>query len=66
MITINEGDTAFGNQPIEAFAMLEKVPANRKVLQRFTGAQGAVLHDQPNGPQVAQECIFDWLDDQLH
>ncbi|MEI6621878.1 MAG: alpha/beta hydrolase [Actinomycetes bacterium] len=65
MITINEGDTFFGNQPVEAFAMLDKVPAGRKVLQKFTGAQGAALHDQPSGPQVAQEFIFDWLDDQL-
>ena len=65
MITMNEGDQFFGDQPAEAFAMLDKVPANRKVLQRFTGAQGAALHDQPSGPQVAQEYIFDWLDDQL-
>jgi hypothetical protein len=25
----------------------------------------ASLHDQPVGPQVAQEAVFDWLDDQL-
>ncbi len=65
MLTINEGDEFFGNQPVEAFAMLDKVPSSRKVLQKFTGAQGAALHDQPSGPQVGQEYIFDWLDDQL-
>jgi hypothetical protein len=45
--------------------MLEKLPASRKLLQKFTAQQGAALHDQPTGPQVAQEIIFDWLDDQL-
>ncbi len=65
MITMNEGDEFDKDQPLEAFAMLDKVPPSRKVLVKLTGAQGAALHDQPTGPQVAQEYIFDWLDDQI-
>jgi pimeloyl-ACP methyl ester carboxylesterase len=65
MITANEGDEFFGDQPEKAFDMLEKVPASRKHLQKLTGRQGAALHDQPTGPQVAEEFVFDWLDEQL-
>ena len=31
----------------------------------MTAQKGASLHDQPVGPQVAEEAVFDWLDDQL-
>jgi pimeloyl-ACP methyl ester carboxylesterase len=65
MVTANEGDENFGSQPEEAFGFLDRVPASRKELVRLTAAQGASLHDQPVGPQVAQEIVFDWLDDQL-
>lgn len=65
MLLQNEGDEFFADQPTEAFAMLDKVPASRKVLVHLTAAKGASLHDQPVGPQVAQEVVFDWLDDQL-
>lgn len=65
MVTANEGDENFGTQPEEAFGFLDRVPASRKELVRLTGAQGASLHDQPVGPQVATEIMFDWLDDQL-
>jgi pimeloyl-ACP methyl ester carboxylesterase len=65
MLTQNEGDQFFLNQPAEAFAMLKSVPADQKVLLPLTVPQGAQLHDQPNGPQVAQEFIFDWLDTYL-
>jgi pimeloyl-ACP methyl ester carboxylesterase len=65
MLTANQGDEFFGDQPKQAFEFLTNVPASRKVLLNLTAAQGASLHDQPIGPQVAQEYIFDWLDDQL-
>lgn len=65
MVTANEGDEFFAAQGKEAFAMLEKVPSSRKTFQQLTAAQGASLHDQPTGPQVAEEFVFDWLDDQL-
>lgn len=65
MITMNEGDEFFSAQSVEAFAMLEKVPESRKTLLRLTTAEGASLHDQPVGPQVAEEYVYDWLDDQL-
>jgi hypothetical protein len=65
MVTANEGDENFGTQPEEAFGFLDRVPASRKELVRLTAAQGASLHDQPVGPQVATEIMFDWLDDQL-
>lgn len=62
MLTENEGDQFFMAQGAAAFSMLDNVPPEQKVLQSFTAAMGAQLHDQPNGPQVAQEYIFDWLD----
>lgn len=62
MLTQNEGDEFFGDQPEQAFALLTGVPAERKELLRLTAAQGAQLHDQPSGPTVAQEFVFDWLD----
>lgn len=65
MLTANEGDEFFDEQSTAAFAFLDAVPPSRKVLVRFTAEQGASLHDQPVGPQVAQEVVFDWLDDQL-
>jgi len=61
----NEGDPFFGSQPKEAFAMLDKVPTSRKAYVHLTAQKGASLHDQPVGPQVAEEAVFDWLDDQL-
>ena len=65
MLTSNQGDEFFADQPKEAFEFLTNVPASQKVLLNLTAAQGASLHDQPIGPQVAQEYIFDWLDDLL-
>ena len=65
MLTSNQGDEFFATQSEEAFAFLTNVPASQKVLLKLTAAQGASLHDQPIGPQVAQEYIFDWLDDLL-
>jgi fermentation-respiration switch protein FrsA (DUF1100 family) len=65
LMTVNEGDDSFANQPYEAFAMLSKATKAKSALIPLTAAQGAQLHDQPSGPQVADEFIFDWLDDQL-
>ena len=65
MVTANQGDEFFADQSGQAFDMLDRVPASRKVLAKFTAAQGAQLHDQPFGPQVVQESVFDWLDEQL-
>jgi pimeloyl-ACP methyl ester carboxylesterase len=65
LVTSNEGDTSFGDQSRQAYDFLENVPSSRKAYVRLTAAQGASLHDQPVGPQVAQEYVFDWLDEQL-
>lgn len=65
MVTYNEGDQFFGDQPRGAFELLENVPTARKEFVELTAAQGASMHDQPVGPQVAQEIVFDWLTDQL-
>ena len=65
MLTANQGDEFFASQPQQAFDFLTSVPSSRKMLLNLTAAQGASLHDQPIGPQVVQEYIFDWLDDQL-
>ena len=61
MITENEGDQFFQDQGAAAYAALTNVPPQDKLLLPLTAAQGAQLHDQPTGPQVAQEYIFDWL-----
>ncbi len=65
MLTENQGDQFFLQQGAEAYAKLTNVPPADKVLLPLTAPQGAQLHDQPNGPQVAQEYIFDWLDQYL-
>jgi len=65
MVTVNEGDIFFGDQGVQAFDKLSKVPEQDKVLVEFTAAEGTQLHDQPNGPTAAQESIFDWLDGYL-
>lgn len=62
MITINQGDQFFGDQGHQAFSWLTNVPANKKKFLDLTAEMGASMHDQPIGPQVAQEYIFDWLD----
>lgn len=63
MITLNEGDQFFGDQGHQAFDWLENVPGDKKKFLDLTAAMGASMHDQPIGPQVAQEYIFDWLDE---
>ena len=57
--------TCFGPQSEKAFTLLDSVPKSRKALVRLTAEEGASLHDQPVGPQVAEEIVFDWLDEQL-
>ncbi len=66
LITANEGDEFFADQGRQAFGFLDRVPKSRKQFVELTAAQGASLHDQPVGPQVAEEIVFDWLDDQLN
>lgn len=61
MITANEGDQFFAQQGAQGYNLLTNVPPDQKSLLQLTAAQGAQLHDQPNGPTVAQEYIFDWL-----
>lgn len=75
MLTRNEGDTYFNggqgepptpttgkyDQPRHAYSLLRKVPAKDKRFVEFTARQGASLHDQPLGPQFANEVMFDWL-----
>ena len=65
LVLANEGDPFFGTQPERAYALLDSVPPSRKALIHLTAQMGASLHDQPVGPQVAEEAVFDWLDDQL-
>lgn len=65
MVVANEGDEFFGEQPDKAFAMLTRLQSSQKRLVHLTAKQGASLHDQPVGPQVAEEIVFDWLDDHL-
>lgn len=65
LVTSNEGDTSFGGQSWQAYDFLENVPSSRKAYVRLTAQQDASLHDQPVGPQAAQEYVFDWLDEQL-
>jgi dienelactone hydrolase len=65
LVTANQGDQFFGAQAPVAFRLLRALPPERKRLVRLTFAEGAGLHDQPVGPQVAQEIVFDWLDDVL-
>jgi pimeloyl-ACP methyl ester carboxylesterase len=65
LLTANQGDPFFGDQPHQAYALLDNVaPADKKLIQ-FTDAEGAQLHDQPMAPQFAQEAIFGWLDPYL-
>jgi len=66
MVCANEGDEFFGEQPDKAFSMLTRLNKNQKRLVHLTASQGASLHDQPVGPQVAEEIVFDWLDDLLN
>lgn len=61
MLTANQGDQFFQDQSVQAFQWLTQVPTGQKQLLELTAAQGAQLHDQPTGPQVAQEYIFDWV-----
>ena len=65
MVCANEGDEFFGDQPDKAFTMLTRLDAKQKRLVHLAARQGASLHDQPAGPQVAEEIVFDWLDDVL-
>ena len=65
LVLANEGDQVFGTQPEQAYAMLDSVPRSQKALVHLTAQKGASLHDQPVGPQVAEEAVFDWLDDHL-
>ncbi len=65
LVTANEGDEFFGDQPEKAFSLLHSVSPRHKKLAYLTAQLGASLHDQPVGPQVADEIIFDWLDEQL-
>jgi pimeloyl-ACP methyl ester carboxylesterase len=65
LVLANEGDPFFGSQPEKAYALLESVPRSHKALVHLTARKGASLHDQPVGPQVAEEAVFDWLDGQL-
>ena len=65
LVLANEGDPFFGSQPEQAYELLDSVPRSRKSLVHLTAQKGASLHDQPVGPQVAEEAVFDWLDDQL-
>ncbi|MEA5421882.1 alpha/beta hydrolase [Synechococcus sp. CCY9202] len=65
LVLANQGDWAFADQSEQAFALLTALPPSQKRLVRLTAAEGASLHDQPVGAQVAEEIVFDWLDEQL-
>ena len=59
MVTSNEGDEFFAGQSKRR--SLLRLPMPKSSCSNWTAAQGAQLHDQPMGPQVAQEFVFDWL-----
>jgi pimeloyl-ACP methyl ester carboxylesterase len=65
LVLANEADEFFQQQSAHCYDLLESVPASRKEKVLLTAQQGASLHDQPVGPQVAEEIVFDWLDNQL-
>lgn len=65
LVTANQNDTLMKGQSRKAYSLLRSVPAESKRLVGLTIAIGGQLHDQPVGPRVAQELIFDWLDDVL-
>lgn len=62
LVTANQSDQFFADQSPEAFRLLRSLPPQSKRAVRLTTAEGAGLHDQPIGPQVAQEHVFAWLD----
>jgi hypothetical protein len=62
LVTRNQGDEFFAAQSKRSYELLRSVPPAAKRLLPLTVARGAQKHDQPIGPQVAQELIFDWLD----
>lgn len=64
LLTANQGDEFFHQQAKKAFSRL-RLPKADKRLVTFTADQGAQLHDQPMGPQVVQEVVFDWLNKRL-
>lgn len=58
----NQLDEFFGPQAKKVPSMLTGLTSNQKYLRHLTLATGTQFHDQPLGPQAAQEFIFDWLD----
>jgi hypothetical protein len=62
LVTHNQNDEFFDLQSRQCYRLLRSLPAEAKRLLPLTVSMGAQMHDQPLGPQVAQELIFDWLD----
>jgi dienelactone hydrolase len=60
LVTQYEGDTAFGDEPEQLYAMLR---TKKKDLVRFTAVDGAQYHCGPMAPQVSNEACWDWLDE---
>ncbi|MBM3664835.1 MAG: hypothetical protein FJW92_03450 [Actinobacteria bacterium] len=58
----NQLDEFFGPQAKKIPSMLTGLTGDQKYLRHLTLATGTQFHDQPLGPQAAQEFIFDWLD----
>ena len=60
LVTQYEGDSAFGNEPDELYAMLR---TKKKDFVQFTAVDGAQYHCGPMAPQVSNEACWDWLDE---
>ncbi len=65
LVTHNQDDQFMRNQSPWAFRLLTSLAPENKELVFLDAAIGGQLHDQPVGPQVGQEIVFDWLGERL-
>jgi pimeloyl-ACP methyl ester carboxylesterase len=65
LITHNQDDQFMKNQSPWAFSLLQSLAPEDRKLAFLDASIGGQLHDQPVGPQVGQEIVFDWLGERL-
>ena len=65
LVTHNQDDQFMKNQSPWAFRLLTSLAPADKQLEFLGASIGGQLHDQPVGPQVGQEIVFDWLGERL-